>query len=382
MIFSSCSHGTATAIRQKYSNEMESISRIDCCEVNNHPEIDLQVGEVVAAEELEHGEGGRRRHGGRGQQQAAAAARAGRERRLVQEPSRGGGGAGAGGGEERAQLAQPRQAARVERHRREQPRGGRRRQRRGGEDPRAARGRRAEHRGEAVHLRRSGEGQEEVVVVVGVGGGAVVGSDVVRRRVVVRRQRADGPLDGGQPRGRGQRGGGREEELPRLELHRRRLRLRRRRRGGRPCRSRGGVELGLGDGARAGEPLDERHEVPRLGVDHLGRGVVDDDRLPLLLLLLLVLVLVLLLMRMRGRLLVLVPLRRDGRLPDLVRVLADGEPRRTRALELLPAPRRRAVAGRRVHVRTGVRSRRPAAEGSWMRRRRAGARCRTPYGAL
>ncbi|PVH66482.1 hypothetical protein PAHAL_1G259100 [Panicum hallii] len=304
---------------------------------------DLQVREV-AAEELEHGEGGRRRHGGRGQQQAAA--RAGRERRRLLR-------AGAGGGEERAQLAQPRQAARVERHRREEPRRGRRRERSGREDPGPeARRRAAEGRREAVQVRGGRGGEEEVVA----GRAAVVGRDGR-----VRRERAHGPLDGGQPRGRGERGCGREQELPRLVLHRgRRLR---RRVGGRARARGGGVELGLGGGARAGEALDERHEVPRLGVDDLGRGVVDDDRLPrLLLVLVLVLVLVLLLLDDLLLLQVVVPLRRDGRLPDLVRVLADGEPRRARALQL-PAARRRAVARRRVHVCGDRRGRRRAGAG-------------------
>jgi hypothetical protein len=254
--------------------------------------IYLHVGEV--AEELEHGEGGRRRHVGRGQQ---VATRARCELRL--HP----GLAGAGGGEEGAEVGEPGVGARVERHRREEPRGRGRRERRRREDPRPRR--RAEHRREAVEVEQQG---------------AVVVGDVVGRR-----QRADGPLDGGQPRGRGQRGGGRGQELRRL-LRSGRARLHRR------------VELSPG-GGWAREPLHERHEVPGFGVDDLGRGVVDDDRRPRLVLLLLVVTL----------LQVVALLRRDGRLLDLVGVLADGEPRRARALQL-PAPRRRRPV-RRVHLR-------------------------------
>jgi hypothetical protein len=250
--------------------------------------IYLHVGEV--AEELEHGEGGRRRHVGRGQQVAARA-----RCELGLHP----GLAGAGGGEEGAEVGEPGVGARVERHRREEPRGRGRRERRRREDPRARRW--AEHRREAV-------------VEVQRHGAAVVGD------VVGRRQRADGPLDGGQPRGRGQRGGGRGQELRRL-LRSGRARLHRR------------VELSPG-GGWAREPLHERHEVPGFGVDDLGRGVVDDDRRPRLVLLRLVVAL----------------LRRDGRLLDLVGVLADGEPRRARALQL-PAPRRRRRPVRRVHLR-------------------------------
>jgi hypothetical protein len=272
-----------------------------------------------AAEEL--GARGRRRHGGRGEQVAGAGDErvgvVGRRRRLP-GPAVGRGawasGADAGRGrcpEDGAELVEPADAAGVEGQRREQARRGGRRQR-------------GRQRGQDAGVPRGAEHRRE---------GAVGG--VVRRR----RRRgpgAHGPLDGREARGRGHGGGRREQQLggeERLPQHAAAV-------GGGVVVSHVALVLRLRAGAR--EPLHERHEFAGLGVDDLGRRVVDvDGRAPGLR----VVVVVVPRPPLPGR-------RRSPRgrgLLDGVRLHPDVEPGRARALQLPArrggAPRRR----RRVH---------------------------------
>jgi hypothetical protein len=318
-----------------------------------------------AAEEL--GDGGGRRHGGRGEEVAGAGDErvgvVGRRRGPGSAVGRGGGseggrgGAGAGGGrgaEDRAELVEPADAAGVEGQRREEPRrgGGRQRGRQRGEDAGVARGG-AEHR------------RERAVVSVSAGPAACAREDA---HVVVRR-RAHGALDGGEARGRGHGGGRREQQLGGQERRRRLVqqqdvvvvvvvRL-----------AAALLPLLRRAGSRAREGLHDRHELAGLGVDDLGRRVVDDHGRP-----------------RRGLLLLLVvpprlrPLRR-GRgsesprrrgLPDGVRLHPDVEPGRARALQLpprrgRPPPRRR----RRVHPGVPGELLRPGCGGGVLRRRQA-----------
>jgi hypothetical protein len=278
----------------------------------------MRCGELKvrqAAEEL--GAGRRRRDGRRGKEEVA---RAGDERvgvvrwrrrpagRAVARPPGAGRGRGSSSGrgrgpEDGAQLVDPAEAVGVERQRREGARrgGGRQRRRQRRQDARA---RGSEDRGQGA--------------VVGVRG-----CEVQRRRL---RHRPDGPLDGGEPRGRGHGGGGGERQLRRKERHAVVVRLKK-------------VGLGRRPRLRAGEPLHERHELAGRGVDDLGRRVVDDHRRP--------------------RRVLLVPpaplrprLRRRrwarGRgLLDGVRLHPHVEPRRARALQLPPRRRGPAAAARR-----------------------------------
>ena len=330
-----------------------------------------------AAEEL--GARGRRRHGGRGEEVAWAgdervgvvgrrllprsAAAVARDAAGAEAAGRGCAGAGAGVGrgrcccsrcpEDGAELVEPADAAGVEGQRREQPRRG------GG-------GQRGRQRGQDARVPQSGaqyRREGPVVVAAAAEAAGLCVEDVVVRRRCRRgggHGAPHGPLDGGEARGRGHGGGRRQQQLGRQErLAQQRvvvaaaavdhhvvvclalLRLRVGRRGGAGSACAG-----------AREALHERHELAGLGVDDLGRRVVDDDGRPAPGLLRVVVAVVV------PRPPVPLPAGRDnprgpraGGLLDGVRLHPDVEPGRARALQL---PARRGWGGaarrrRRVH---------------------------------